>query len=193
MEQFPVVVLATHNRHKIREFGEIFGASNIESDDPMAEETEDSFGGNALLKARAVKARHPGAVVIADDSGLQVESLGGAPGVYSARYAGKDGDSEANNALLLKNLGGAKDRSASFVCAIAYIGQDGSEHLFTGVSRGRIAFAPSGVGGFGYDPLFIPDGFSKTFAELSPEEKNSISHRARAIAELKKYLASAKA
>jgi XTP/dITP diphosphohydrolase len=146
------------------------------------------FAGNALVKVRAIAARHPGAWCIADDSGLEVAALGGAPGVRSARYAGEPSDTAANNALLLKNLEGVEDRRANFTCAVALVAPDGSERVAVGRSFGRIALAPSGAAGFGYDPLFLPDGYDRSFAELSAEEKNSISHRGRALAEAVKIM-----
>ena len=179
--------VATHNAHKIREISEILPEFEIVADDPgEVDENAPDFAGNARIKVRAIAARHPGAWCLADDSGLEVKALGGAPGVRSARYAGEPCDTPANNALLLKNLAGVSDRTANFTCAIALVGPDGREHTAVGRCFGRIALAPSGVEGFGYDPLFIPDGFSKSFAELSAEEKNAISHRGRALAEARK-------
>jgi XTP/dITP diphosphohydrolase len=126
--------------------------------------------------------------VLADDSDLAVDALGGAPGVRSARYAGRDGDTPANNALLLKNLAGVANRRAHFACAIALIAPDGTVRHFEGRCDGHIAESPSGAGGFGYDPLFIPDGHDRSFAELAPAEKNAISHRGRALAALRAAL-----
>ena len=122
---------------------------------------------------------------MADDSGLEVVALGGEPGVRSARYAGEPSNTPANNALLLKNLEGVVDRRANFTCCVALVDPDGGEHVLTGRCYGTIACEASGVGGFGYDPLFIPDGYAKSFAELSADEKNAISHRGRALAEVK--------
>jgi len=179
--------VATHNRHKIREISQILPDFEIVPDDPEGvEENAPDFIGNAFIKVRAIAARHPGEWCMADDSGLEVRALGGEPGVRSARYAGEPASTPNNNALLLKNLGGVEDRTANFTCAIALVGPDGREHTAVGRCFGRIALAPSGVEGFGYDPLFIPDGFSKSFAELSAEEKNAISHRGRALAEARK-------
>ena len=182
------LVVATHNRNKIREIGEILPGWEIAAEDSGAEETADTFAGNALIKAHAIASRHPGAWVMADDSGLEVAALNGAPGVRSARYAGRDGDTPANNALLLKNLAGVADRRAQFTCAVALVAPDGSEHVFTGNCPGRIRMEAAGAGGFGYDPLFEPDGFDRTFAELAPEEKNAISHRGRALAQVRSLL-----
>lgn len=185
-----MLVVATHNAHKLREISEILPGWMIVPDSPDVEETEKTFCGNARLKALAIAPRHPGAWIMADDSGLSVDALGGAPGVYSARYAGLDGDSAANNALLLKNLEGVEDRSAHFTCAIALVAPDGKVYDIEERSSGRIAKKNSGAGGFGYDPLFIPDGYEKTFAELGPEEKNAISHRGRALKEVEIFLKS---
>jgi XTP/dITP diphosphohydrolase len=184
------LIAATHNANKLREFRQILPGWTIEGDSPDVEETEETFAGNALLKARACALRHPGAWVAADDSGLCVDALGGDPGVRSARYAGKNGDTPANNALLLKNLAGAGDRSAHFVCAIAVVSPDGEEHVFDGRCDGRIAEAPSGDGGFGYDPLFVPSGHEVSFASLSADEKNAISHRGRALSKMAAWFGS---
>ena len=119
---------------------------------------------------------------------LPLAALGGAPGVRSARYAGEPSNTPNNNALLLKNLKGVTDRRANFTCAIALVDPKGGEHTVVGKCFGRIAEAPSGVEGFGYDPLFIPDGYEKSFAELTAEEKNEISHRGRALTEARKCL-----
>ena len=182
------LVVATHNKNKLREIREILPGWEITGEDSGAEETAETFAGNALIKARAVAARHPGAWVLADDSGLEVDALGGAPGVRSSRYAGREGDTPANNALLLKNLAGVANRGAHFTCVIALVAPDGAERLFEGRCAGRIAEEPSGDGGFGYDPLFVPDGCDKSFAALSAEEKNAISHRGRALAALRAAL-----
>ena len=182
--------IATHNAHKIREISQILPDFEVEGDDPAdVEETASDFAGNALIKVRAIAPRHPGAWCMADDSGLEVAALGGAPGVRSARYAGEPTNTPANNALLLKNLDGAADRRANFTCAVALVGPDGREHVVFGRVFGRIALAPSGAEGFGYDPLFVPDGFDHSFAELSAAEKNAISHRGRALAEARRILA----
>jgi len=182
------LVLATHNANKVREISQILPDFDVCGEDSGAEETAETFAGNAALKARTVAARHPGAWVLADDSGLEVFALGGAPGVRSARYAGEDGNTPANNALLLRNLADVADRRAQFTCAMVLIAPDGTERTAIGHCRGTILRERHGAGGFGYDPLFVPDGFSQTFAELSPEEKNAISHRGRALAEIRKIL-----
>ena len=177
------IFVATHNLHKIREIGQILPGFEIIPDDPEGvEETAPDFIGNALIKVRAIAARHRGAWCLADDSGLEVAALGGAPGVRSARYAGEPSDTAANNALLLRNLARTEDRAANFTCAIALVDPEGAEHTVDGKCFGRIALRPSGAAGFGYDPLFIPDGYEQSFAELTAGEKNAISHRGRALA-----------
>ena len=181
--------VATHNAHKLREIGEILPGYDIVADDPDVEETAPDFAGNALIKVRAIAARHPGEWSMADDSGLEVRALGGAPGVRSARYAGEPSNTPANNALLLKNLEGVEDRTARFTCTIALVDPNGLEHVVAGHCPGRIAHAPSGTAGFGYDPLFIPDGYEASFADLGEEAKNKISHRGRALAQVKALLA----
>ncbi len=184
------VVLASRNRGKLKELerlladelGDVITLKSLD-DIGFTEEIEESgttFAENALIKANAVAAL--GHIALADDSGLCVEALDGAPGVYSARYAGGHGDDSANNALLLKNLSGKKERSAAFVSVFACAFPDGSAPI---VAEGRVAGelleAPQGEGGFGYDPLFYYAPLGKTFAELSREEKNGISHRGKAV------------
>ena len=178
-----ILNVATHNRHKVREMSQILPGLEIVPDNPdgVVEDAPD-FAGNALIKVRAIAARHPGEWCMADDSGLEVRALGGAPGVRSARYAGEPSNTPNNNALLLRNLEGVEDRAANFTCAVALVDPNGREHVFIGKCFGRIALAPSGAEGFGYDPLFVPDGHDKSFAELSADEKNAISHRGRALA-----------
>lgn len=180
------IFVATHNAHKLGEIAAILPGFEVVGDDPgEVDENAPDFAGNALIKVRAIAARHAGEWCMADDSGLEVKALGGAPGVRSARYAGEPTDSAANNRLLLRNLEGAGDRTANFTCAIALVDPQGGEHVCMGRVFGRIATAPAGVGGFGYDPLFVPDGFDRSFAELGAETKNSISHRGRALAAMK--------
>ena len=181
--------VATHNQHKLREIGQILPGFEIVADDPKdVEENAPDFTGNALLKVRAIAAKHRGEWCMADDSGLEVAALGGEPGVRSARYAGEPSNTPNNNALLLKNLKGVTDRRANFTCAIALVDPQGVEHTVVGKCFGRIAERPSGAEGFGYDPLFIPDGHEKSFAELTADEKNAISHRGRALADAVKCL-----
>ena len=185
------IVLASRNKKKKAELqtllSEYIDGIEILSLDDVGiygeiEEDGCTFEENALIKARAAAAS--GYVGVGDDSGLEVDALGGAPGVYSARYSGEHGDDEANNALLLKNLENEKDRSARFVCCIACIFPEsyGIEPIVVkGYVEGEILKERRGEGGFGYDPLFYFPSFDKTLAEVSPEEKNSVSHRANAI------------
>ncbi len=188
----PRLFVATHNQHKLREIGEILPGFEIVADDPEGvEENAPDFAGNALIKVRAIAARHRGEWCMADDSGLEVAALGGAPGVRSARYAGEPSNTPANNALLLSNLEGVSDRRANFTCAVALVDPDGREHSVEGRCYGHIAEKPAGAAGFGYDPLFVPDGLDRSFAELPPERKNEISHRARALAEAEKVISGA--
>lgn len=178
--------VATHNQHKIREISQILPGFEIVPDDPEGvEENAPDFAGNALVKVHAIAERHKGEWCMADDSGLEVRALGGAPGVHSARYAGEPSDTAANNALLLKNLDGVGDRRARFTCCCALVDPSGEEMVVHGHCPGRIAEKAAGVEGFGYDPLFIPDGYDKSFAELSADEKNAISHRGRALEKVK--------
>ena len=184
------IYVATHNAHKIKEISEILPELEVVADDPAGvEENAPDFIGNAQIKVEAIALRHPGEWCMADDSGLEVNALGGAPGVHSARYAGEPSDMAANNALLLRNLDGVEDRRANFTCAIALVAPDRARHSAIGRCHGRIALAPSGAKGFGYDPLFIPDGYSLSFAELGEAVKNGISHRARALAAVRQIVA----
>ncbi len=178
------LVLATHNAHKVTELRRILGAQ-LDGIDLMAYEGPepvedgDTFEANALIKARAACA-HTGFAAIADDSGIAVATLGGAPGIHSARYAGTR-DDEDNVRLLVTNLQGADDRSAEFLCAAALVLPDGREAAELGRWAGTVLFEPVGGGGFGYDPVFMPAGFSVSAAELHPDEKNAISHRGQAF------------
>lgn len=149
-------------------------------------EDQQTLEGNALQKARFLYDR-TGESCFADDTGLEVDALNGAPGVYSARYAGEAKNSLDNMALLLKNMSGIQNRKARFRTVIALI-LDGKEYLFEGVVKGTIAEEPRGTAGFGYDPLFVPDGYSTTFAEMDSEAKNAISHRGRAVEKLAAFL-----
>lgn len=186
------LVFATNNAHKLEEVREILGNSialstlrecGITEDIP---ETSDTIEGNALQKARYVWERtHLNC--FADDTGLEVRALNGAPGVRSARYATDGHDFEANVRLLLHNLEGATDRSARFRTVIALI-IGGTEYTFEGIVEGQIINERRGEGGFGYDPVFVPDGSDLTFSEMLPEQKNSISHRGRAVAKLATFL-----
>ena len=181
--------VATHNQHKIREISQILPGFEIVPDDPEGvEENAPDFAGNALIKVRAIAEKHKGEWCMADDSGLEVKALGGAPGVHSARYAGEPSNTPANNALLLKNLEGVKDRAARFTCCCALVDPSGEELVVHGHCPGHIAEKAAGVEGFGYDPLFIPNGHDKSFAELSAEEKNAISHRGRALEKVREIV-----
>lgn len=186
------IVFATNNRHKLSELRRIVGGKyQILSLDDIGchediPETADTLKGNAFQKARYVK-EHYGYDCFADDTGLMVDALDGAPGVYSARYAGPGHDSAANMRLLLKNMEGVDDRAARFVTVIALI-LNGQELMFEGCVEGEILTAPEGDGGFGYDPVFRPKGETVSFALMSADAKNAISHRGRATAKLMKYL-----
>lgn len=188
------IVFATNNAHKLSEvqavLGDRFRLVTLAECDIAEEIPEDAptLEGNALQKARYVHER-TGADCFADDTGLEVDALDGAPGVHSARYATDGHDFAANNRLLLRNLAGAADRRAHFRTVIALI-LDGREYLFEGRVDGRIAESEAGCGGFGYDPLFVPEGFDKTFAEMGADEKNAISHRGRAVRRLVEFLQS---
>ncbi|MCM1520572.1 MAG: non-canonical purine NTP diphosphatase [Lachnoclostridium sp.] len=186
------IVFATNNKHKLSELRAIVGdRMEIMSLDDICchddiPETGNTLRENALIKARWVK-EHYGYDCFADDTGLMVDALDGAPGVYSARYAGPECIAADNVALLLDNLKDVDDRSARFMTVIALVeGED--THFFEGVVEGTITRSCEGSGGFGYDPVFRPDGFDVTFACMSNEEKNSISHRGRATEKLIKYL-----
>lgn len=182
------IVFATNNAHKLSEVAQVVGDKfelvtlrecGITEDIP---ENEPTLEGNALSKARYVYSR-TGLNCFADDTGLEVDALGGEPGVRSARYATDGHDDEANKRLLLERLQGVENRAAQFRTAVALI-LNGKEYLFEGIVRGEIACEEHGEGGFGYDPLFYPEGGSQTFAEMSAEAKNAISHRGRAIRKL---------
>ena len=184
------IVFATNNAHKLEEVAAMLGDSyevlslreiGCDADIP---ETSDTFAGNAMQKAQYVKA-HYGYDCFADDSGLEVDVLDGAPGVYSARYSG--GGSEANMDKLLLNLTGKSERGAQFRTVIALL-IGGESRLFEGIVRGSIIEERRGEGGFGYDPIFVPEGYEHTFAELGSEVKNRISHRAKAVEQLALYL-----
>lgn len=186
------IVFATNNAHKLEEVRAILGNSielitlrdaGITEDIP---ENEATIEGNALAKARYVYEKC-GCDCFADDTGLEVDALGGAPGVHSARYATDGHDFAANREKLLCELNSAEDRSARFRTVVALI-EGGVERTFEGIVEGSITREERGEGGFGYDCLFTPEGYDQTFAEISPEEKNSISHRGRAVAKLAKHL-----
>lgn len=186
------IVFATNNAHKLKEVSQILGpafALATPRDCGITEEIpeeQQTLEGNAMQKARYIHER-TGLDCFADDTGLEVDALGGAPGVRSARYAGDGHDAEANMALLLKNLEGVADRSARFRTVIALI-LGGKEYLFDGEVKGCISIERSGSEGFGYDPVFVPEGHDVSFAEMPAEEKNYISHRGRAVAKLAEFL-----
>lgn len=186
------LVFATNNRHKLEEVRAILGNSiqvlslnDINCHDEIPE-TAETLEGNALIKARYIYENY-GCNCFADDTGLEVDALNGEPGVYSARYAGNNNDSEANMHKLLQNLTGKNNRKAQFRTVIALI-INGEENIFDGIVKGSISETKKGDSGFGYDPIFIPEGFSESFAQMTSEQKNSMSHRYRATEKLNDYL-----
>lgn len=186
------LVLATHNSHKVIEVAAILeplvpGLELLGYDGPEPVEDGSSFLENSLIKARDAYL-HTGIASIADDSGLAIEIMGGSPGIFSARWSGHKND-EKNRELVLAQLGDVPEgnRAASFVCTISLVDESG-EVSFTGVLPGHIATESSGANGFGYDPIFVPEGFEVTSAQLEPEVKNSISHRSMALSQLASYL-----
>ena len=192
------IVLASRNRHKIAELEtmlrgylpevELLSLDEVGITDEI-EENGSTFEENALIKAKA--AAKSGYIGVGDDSGLTVEALGGAPGIYSARYAGGHGDDEANRQLLLHNLAGIADRRAAFVCAIACVFPDGREPIVvTGRCDGKILYQEEGSGGFGYDSLFCYEEYDRSFAAVTQEQKDAVSHRARAISRFAEEFAS---
>ena len=184
------LVLATRNPHKVAELraillpllpgAQILGAEAFDVPEPVEDEV--TFAGNALIKARQL-AEATGLLALADDSGICVDAMGGAPGVFSARWCGRHGDDAANLELLLAQMADVPERhrGASFVCAAAMAAPDGREEVAEGVMRGSLLFAPRGENGFGYDPIFRPEGLSVSSAELTPERKDAISHRGKAF------------
>jgi XTP/dITP diphosphohydrolase len=190
----PSLLLATRNEHKLREFRELLPAVEL---DPLPAEVElppeegETFSENALGKARAAHGA-TGRAAIADDSGIEAHGIGGRPGVRSARYAGEGASDEENLAKLLDEVGRQEDRRVAYVCVIALVDLDGNESVFEGRCEGTLAAEPKGTGGFGYDPAFVPDDTGpddpRTMAELTPEEKNAISHRGRAARSLAAHL-----
>ena len=184
------LVVATGNMHKLREIAEIFTDFEVVSQKQMGfaedvEETGATFAENALIKARAA-AKALGCITLADDSGLCVEALCGAPGVYSARYAGEHGSDKKNRDLLLKNMENVADRRAYFISAIALVYPDGRELIAEGKTYGKILYKEQGDGGFGYDCIFESDDLKKSFGLATPEEKNAVSHRFRGLQEMLK-------
>ena len=186
------LVFATNNAHKLEEIAFILGDKiellslkdiHCQADIP---ETADTLEGNAIQKAEYIH-QHYGMDCFADDTGLEVEALNGAPGIYSARYAGEGHDSEANMKKLLENMQDKENRKAQFRTAICLI-MDGETHLFEGIVKGEIIKEKKGGAGFGYDPIFVPEGYDLTFAELGNDIKNTISHRAKAVEKLCSFL-----
>jgi XTP/dITP diphosphohydrolase len=193
MSELPKLILATRNAHKTEEIRQILGnkfsITDVRSfpDLPEIEETGTTFVENARLKAMGISKHVPG-WVLADDSGLEVDALGGAPGVWSSSFGGEEGNHAKNNARLDQEMAGKENRSARFRCTL-FLAKDGREiGVFYGTVEGRIAAEASGEGGFGYDPHFIPDGYEIPLAELGSEVKNSLSHRAKAISALTEFL-----
>jgi XTP/dITP diphosphohydrolase len=189
------IVIATANQHKFKEIREILRDLPVEllslqdfPEIPPIEETGSTFHENALIKARTVN-QITGLLTLADDSGLEVDALNGAPGVYSARYSGREHDYAANNRKLLEELRNVppEERGAQFRCVVAIVGSRG-EHIVEGVVRGRIISELRGSGGFGYDPLFVPEGYQQTYAELGEAVKNQISHRSQAFRKARDFL-----
>lgn len=186
------LVFATNNKHKLQEASQVLpedllllNLDDIGCEEELAE-TADTFQGNALMKAEYVFKNYEVAC-FADDSGLEVDALNGAPGVYSARYAGEHGNAEKNMDKLLEALKGSAHRKARFKTVIALVQPQGV-HYFEGSVEGHILEEKRGDRGFGYDPLFVPEGETRSFAEMSPSEKNSMSHRARALAKMHEFL-----
>ncbi|MBP2437806.1 RdgB/HAM1 family non-canonical purine NTP pyrophosphatase [Microbacterium amylolyticum] len=190
------IVLATHNAHKVAEFQGIVsrvrpGVEVVSYNGPEPVEDGTTFAANALIKARAAAA-HTGLPALADDSGICVDVLGGSPGVFSAYWAGHAKNDGANLTLLLDQLSDVardEDRRAHYNSTIALVTPAGAEHTVEGIWPGTLLHAPRGNGGFGYDPIFCPDGDTRSVAEMSAEEKNTLSHRARAFVELAPLLA----
>lgn len=189
------LVVASHNAGKVREIAALLaplGIAPVSAADlglPEPEETEPIFAGNALLKARSA-ASGAGELALADDSGLEAFGLGGAPGIYSARWAGEPRDFGLAMSRVWDELAaaGSKDFSARFISVLALVGPGGEEQTFEGEVRGTLVWPPRGTRGFGYDPMFVPDGYTITFGEMDPDLKHAISHRAKAFEKLVEYL-----
>jgi XTP/dITP diphosphohydrolase len=187
------LVLATHNKGKLAEISDLmapYGVAVVSAGElnlPEPDETEDTFVGNAFIKARAA-AKASGLAALADDSGLCVAALGGQPGVYSANWAGPNKDFGAAMERVHTEMGDAPDKSAYFISVFALVLPDGSEYTFEGRCEGEMVWPPRGSGGFGYDPMFVPGGESRTFGEMDMLEKKKYSHRAMAFAKLLEWL-----
>lgn len=188
------LVLASNNEHKLKEFRsllspeiEVLSLNEVGFDTPMPEEGTESYQANAEQKAEFVGKKLQ-KLCLGDDSGFEVKALDGAPGIISARY-GDTTDSKTQRKLILEKMSGSNDRTAAFVCVLAlYLPDQASSMVFAAKTEGSLSETEKGSAGFGYDPIFVPNGFDRTFAELSPEEKNKVSHRAMAVKLLKKYL-----
>lgn len=193
MHELPTLLLATRNAHKTEEIrqilGDRFSITDVRSfpELPEIEETGSTFLENARLKAMGISNQLPG-WVLADDSGLEVDALGGAPGVWSSSFGGEEGNHAKNNQRLLQEMAGKTDRKARFRCTLVLVKDSREIGVFYGTVEGKIATEAAGEGGFGYDPYFIPEGYERSLAELGPEVKNSLSHRANAISALTDYL-----
>jgi XTP/dITP diphosphohydrolase len=188
----PELVLSTRNEHKVREFNGLLPGWQVlplPDEIVLPAETGETFAANALVKARTA-AEATGMAAIADDSGIEAPALGGAPGVYSARYAGEPGNDEANLDKLMAEVAKTDDATVEYVCAVAYVEPGGREEVFEGRCRGMLIEEKRGDGGFGYDPAVVPDDYDdgRTMAELTQEEKDAISHRGRAARDLLSWL-----
>lgn len=186
------IIVATKNKGKIKEIKKILAGHDVVSQgeagiDIDVEENGTTFAENAMIKASAI-AKRCDCAVIADDSGIEVDALGGAPGIYSARYCGENATDEDRVIKLLDEVKDKDNRGAQFKCAIALILPDGEKHIFEGIVRGTLDFEVRGQNGFGYDPIFIPDGYDKTFGELDSSIKDRISHRAKALMALADFM-----
>ena len=190
------LLIATHNKGKVAEFDKLLDGLNItlksaaDFDLPEPEETEKTFIGNALLKARAA-VKETGVVCLADDSGIAIDALDGAPGIYSARWAETNNGRDFDMAMerVNKEIGGIDGtQTARFVAVLALVYPDGREEIFEGLAEGNLCWPPRGTKGFGYDPIFVPENFDITFAEMDPNKKHAMSHRAKAVAKFKDYL-----
>jgi XTP/dITP diphosphohydrolase len=193
--ELPVLIVATRNAHKTQEIREMIGDRYkvLDANDfdalPAVDETGTTFLENATLKALAISREVTG-MTLSDDSGLEVDALGGAPGVWSSSYGGEEGNHPKNNARLLAEMAGKTDRAARFRCTMVLAEAGRVLADFSGTVEGRILEEPYGAGGFGYDPLFAPEGHTQSFAELGPELKNALSHRGRALAKVVAWLES---
>lgn len=193
--ELPVLVIATRNAHKTQEIREMIGTRYmvLDANDfpnlPNIEETGTTFLENATLKAQAISREVTG-LVLSDDSGLEVDALRGAPGVWSSSFGGEEGNHAKNNARLMRELEGQTERTARFRCTMVLAENGQVLADFSGTVEGRILDAPFGAGGFGYDPLFAPEGHDRSFAELGPEVKNALSHRGRTLAQVVAWLES---